>query len=386
MNQILNTSKIRTLLSLAGGRGLAATVVLIPAFMLALTAPCLAQEASVSEPATPAESGTVATPVSVRLPVVLTTVEGLKVRAPKGWTMKSVGGQGAAMIPPAIVAGAETESEGSTGAPPRTAYLAYLTPWPSAMRIASPEVSGALAQLISLSSKGVSVVGGTEALSADPADGVRLRFDGPGGTKLRAYVRHQGEQLAILVGLGATDELQLHEAEAKDMLSVLGTSDVAQSGASDATDAATALALSAIKRLTTRFAPEKQAANKTPANIQSVAPESAAAASRDPAVIGTWRSSESFSDSRAGASLAIEKVYVLNADGTYSYGSQAAGGNANIGMDTGFKVSATGRWSTSGGFLETTATDGSRGRVKYLFHDGQLVFKHGEKRYTFWSR
>lgn len=100
--------------------------------------------------------------------------------------------------------------------------------------------------------------------------------------------------------------------------------------------------------------------------------------------MGTWRTSEAHVS--GAATLAIETVYKFNADGTFALGSRSAGGDARTTLESGFKVSSTGTWTASSGVLKTTNQSGEKTQVNYLFHKGQLVFKRGPGKYTFWSR
>jgi hypothetical protein len=103
--------------------------------------------------------------------------------------------------------------------------------------------------------------------------------------------------------------------------------------------------------------------------------------------LGVWRHTESYSDAGRGtASLATETVYTFKPDGTFTIGSRSAGGDAHTSMQTGGKTTASGHWSTAGGVLTTVNQAGQTGQIRYLFHNGQLVFKKPNGKYVFWSR
>ena len=57
------------------------------------------------------------------------------------------------------------------------------------------------------------------------------------------------------------------------------------------------------------------------------------------------------------------------------------------GLDTGFQVGSTGRWSAANGVLRRVHDqDGSVVEVRYSFHQGRLVLHLANRKYSFWSR
>ncbi len=109
-------------------------------------------------------------------------------------------------------------------------------------------------------------------------------------------------------------------------------------------------------------------------------------ATLDSALFGRWRNSESHSDWRHGASMVFETFYDFSPDGTYAFGSQAAGGGFSQTYDAPATVRQRGTWQARDGVLSTRSQDGQTGQVAYTFHEGRLVFKLDRGGYTFWHR
>ncbi len=108
----------------------------------------------------------------------------------------------------------------------------------------------------------------------------------------------------------------------------------------------------------------------------------AAPRSLDPAIRGRWTNSSSYSSTNF--SMATSRTCTLNADGTYTYSSQTAGGTADVSADSG-ATRTSGLWTAKDGTLTLTPEGGTPLTYKYRLVDNNLVTTQGNKR-TIWSR
>jgi len=108
----------------------------------------------------------------------------------------------------------------------------------------------------------------------------------------------------------------------------------------------------------------------------------AAPRSLDPAIRGRWSNSSSYSSTNF--SMATSRTCTLNADGTYTYSSQTAGGTSDVSADSG-ATRTSGLWTAKDGTLTLTPEGGTPLIYKYRLVDNNLVTTQGNKR-TIWSR
>lgn len=177
--------------------------------------------------------------------------------------------------------------------------------------------------------------GGVETLGSGESSAMLMRFAAPrlgeldAGAHVRAAVRDG--LLIVLFGIGERSELVKRDAAANEMF------------------------------LTLRRIESK----------------------RDPAIVGSWSHSDSYSSS--GFSAATSRRCVINGDGTYSYETRIVGGTADVGMDSGADA-VSGTWSAEGSVLTLTSSAGDITRVTYKLVDGSLVVTYGDGSRRIWQR
>jgi hypothetical protein len=321
---------------------------------------------SSDDAATTSASVPVASPIDTtflarKFPQTLGLSNGLSIRFPAGWKRQNMG-EFIGLIP-------------SDELIPLSMYMVLSVPFSSKVSIAGPEAAAKLVQVLGNLMPGMTREGNVEMLGENGTEGVRMRFTTPKmagiATKIHVYAKNQGDLLILLAGMGSESSLTGRDAIVREMLQTI-------SGGQAATESDGAA--NEVSRLVAAATSDRVPRATTVAPAQSAASTGA----RDPALLGVWRSTESFASS--GTTLAIETVYRFNEDGTFTLGSQSAGGSATVGISSNFKISSTGTWSAANGVLKTVNQDGETGEVKYLFHEGQLVFKRGNGKYRFWGR
>ena len=279
-------------------------------------------------------------PIGQRLSTTLSLPGGVAMPCPVGWTVREADGQ-QLLEPPRPPGGAATTQFVVRGLP----------------RAGLPADARTLAAgLVEFLGQRIPDLGRparTYALGAGGDGGVALVFQRPEGLSLHVLARVTGNVLILVLGAGAEADLAIHGPQVAAMLGQVAAAPVA-----------------------------------TPAAAPATAPRGAAPApGLDPNLVATWRCGDGWADPRSGTSFATETVLDLRPDGTFTLGSRAAGGDRRNGLDTGFKVAASGRWSAANGVLRRVSDqDGAVVEVRYSFHDGKLVFHLGNRKYSFWSR
>ena len=119
------------------------------------------------------------------------------------------------------------------------------------------------------------------------------------------------------------------------------------------------------------------------------APQGGGSLDRD--LIGVWSSSSSQSSSRGPGSftIATQHIYTFAADGSWSLGSQSAGGNEIVPIMPDFQLHGAGRWSVGSNgqdrIIVLQHQQGQTTSVPYTWHNGLLVTGTPGNR-SFWSR
>ena len=105
---------------------------------------------------------------------------------------------------------------------------------------------------------------------------------------------------------------------------------------------------------------------------------------RDPALVGSWTSSDSYTNVAAEFSMASGVTVALSRDGRFTRSSEIVGGPADVGIDSDGEAE-TGLWFAGDGRVLLMFDSGAVASWPYRFHEGQLVT--GTKgSYRFWSR
>jgi len=270
---------------------------------------------------------------------------------------------------------------------PSESCVVGVIPWQAGFSIRVPEAVNVLSLMVNQLIPGLVVDGAIQPLAVNEGEGLLLRFaPGPGVTNVpcRAWLLARSSDTALVVIIATaspttpTDRESVLRAMAQ---SVRFTGESIQS-----TQAA--------------WGPGLAPGQGTP-SPRGASPAPGSAGALDPNLVGTWVSETAMSSpapwsdlGQGGTSLAFLTVYVFGPDGNYALGSQAAGGNGDIGMDTGFSLSARGRWMVTQApdekgvlrtFILLTDQFGRQNQVRYTFHNGQLVLG-GEGQRSFWSR
>ncbi|MCK6448395.1 MAG: hypothetical protein L6Q99_18555 [Planctomycetes bacterium] len=109
-----------------------------------------------------------------------------------------------------------------------------------------------------------------------------------------------------------------------------------------------------------------------------------AAPRRDPRLVGSWSHGESYTNSLADFSMAVEWSMQLLADGTFVKGSTAAGGDASVGASSDGDATY-GTWQADDETLTLLCADGSAQTLAYRMVDGALVTYDEHGRRTIWE-
>lgn len=294
--------------------------------------------------------------------VLETPGSGYVIRYPAGWLAQGSGTSAMIVAPP--------------GEQPVEMYSLVSMPWIGTTSIDDPVSADQAATMFTQAMPGLQREGPIESLG--PGGGVLMRYAGiaPDGQpyKMRLLAR-SGEQAAVFM-MFLSDIASVVEREriARDMIQSVefGGSPMASP------------------------APQGMGGIPSPpAPAMQAAPVQTPAAQLDWRLIGQWSSTSAMSSpapwgdlGQGGTSFVMETIYVFAADGTFMLGSRAAGGNNNWGGDTGFAVSAAGRWSAAaspqGNYILLQYQTGQTGSIRYVFHEGQLVLGERGSR-SFWS-
>lgn len=132
------------------------------------------------------------------------------------------------------------------------------------------------------------------------------------------------------------------------------------------------------------------------ASLARVAPAEFGAASlgpEDAVFVGVWSADEVMSagggfDFGGGASMVTQRILELNPDGSFRYGSRAAGGGPGVTFDAAFSVQQAGTWSVergAGGTYLVFVAGGGAERVRSVLYEGKLVLGESGGR-KFYSR
>jgi hypothetical protein len=103
------------------------------------------------------------------------------------------------------------------------------------------------------------------------------------------------------------------------------------------------------------------------------------AGSIDSRIVGRWRHTWARADAMSGLSIAVDDWLILNSDGTCEVGSsRAAGGTADIGLDSGASELSRGVWRAEDKTLYIGDGSGEWSRVgTYMCDDARLLIKAG---------
>lgn len=273
---------------------------------------------------------------------------GLSIRYPSTWTQQELGAF------KALVPASEPNQIF-----PKAIYAVQTAPWELG-DLSAAELGERLVPVVAQFFPGVAQEGAVETLGTSMRDGVRLKFGGGQAIagldgKLHLLAKVQDGTVLLLMGLGDESAMKAHDETVREMLRTF------KSGKS--------VGIGQIAG----------AAERTPDD--GIGPI-------DPELVGTWRSTETLNSPSfdgGGATMVTETVLELKADGTYSMGSRSAGGGSGMTFDAPLTISSRGQWSASDSILRSRDDSGSS-EVKYLWHEGQLVFKLDNGKYMFWSK
>lgn len=104
----------------------------------------------------------------------------------------------------------------------------------------------------------------------------------------------------------------------------------------------------------------------------------------DPRLVGSWSHGESYTNSFADFSMAVEWRMQLSADGTFVESSTAAGGDASIGAASDGDATY-GTWRADDETLTLFGSDGTTRAFEYRFVDESLVTYDAAGRRTIWE-
>lgn len=132
------------------------------------------------------------------------------------------------------------------------------------------------------------------------------------------------------------------------------------------------------------------------ASLAKVEPAQLSAAglsAEDQVFVGAWSTDDVMTsgggfDFGGSASMVTQRILELNPDGTFRYGSRAAGGGPGVTFEAGFSVQQAGSWTVdrgSGGTYLVLFAGGGSERVRCVPYQGQLVLGESGAR-KFYSR
>lgn len=301
---------------------------------------------------------------------------GYSIGIPDGWSAQP-NGPNAALVPPLAP---------GQSSPALLCALAAM-PWMPGMPIGSDMVAEQVASMFAQSMPGMQRAGAIERLGQDGESGVLVRFrPAPGaglGVEARLFAQSAERSLVFLIATADPPTLAANEPLLKDVFASLvitgAPAPASPGGAPPAPNSGQ---------------PGWPGAPGSGFGFPGASPPPAG--SLDPNLVGLWATESAMSSpapwnnlSEGGTSFATRTVYAFYPDGTFTLGSQTAGGNMNVGADTGFSLSAMGRWSAArtpqGQFLLFQHHDGSRSQIRYQFHEGRLVIGDQGNR-SFWVK